>query len=163
MSLNDILQIEKERIKRERVVITTVYDRLKNRINNSVRVKSKECIYRIPEFIPGYPLINVEKTMEYLLNKLKKEGFIAGQMNQLDIYITWDPALIRQLGKQEQEQEKENNKTGHESKNTYSTYNKVVDRTSNKSIAQKILDKEYERSNEDFINTLISSKKDKKK
>ena len=51
MSLNDILQIERERVVRERVVLTTIYDRMKNRINNSVRVKSKECIYKIiPQF-----------------------------------------------------------------------------------------------------------------
>ena len=66
MSLNDILQIERERVRRERVVLTTVYERMKNRINNSVKVKAKECIYTIPEFIIGYPLINVIKTMDYL-------------------------------------------------------------------------------------------------
>src|SRR6185369_34076 len=97
MSLNDILQIERERVRRERVTLITVYDRMKNRINNSVKVKAKECVYTIPEFIVGYPLIDVPKTMNYLLTKLKKEGFIAIQLTLLDLYITWDPAKIRQL------------------------------------------------------------------
>ncbi len=77
MSLSDILQIERERVMRERVVLTSIYDRMKNRINNSVRIRAQESLYTIPEFIPGYPLVNVSRTMNYLLTKLRKEGFIA--------------------------------------------------------------------------------------
>ena len=95
MSLNDILQIEKERIQRERIVLTTVYDRMKNRINLSVRATSKECVYTIPDFIVGYPLIDIQKTMQYLLKKLKKEGFITIPLSTKQIYITWDPNELR--------------------------------------------------------------------
>jgi hypothetical protein len=142
MSLQDILDIERQRIKRERVVLTTVYDRMKNRINNSVRVKSKECVYTIPGIIPGYPLVDIPKTMEYLLHKLITEGFIAFQLNDTDLYITWDPYKIRQL---------DEIKKNHEKKE------KVVE-TKNK----PIMDKEFERSNDDFLNYMIMARKDSK-
>lgn len=147
MSLNDILQIERERVNRERVVLTTVYDRMKNRINNSVKVKAKECIYKIPEFIPGYPLIDTYKTMNYLLNKLKKEGFIVIQLTLLDLYITWDPAKIRQLDQISFKKEDKIDKQFWNSGNL------------NHSQKKNLNEKEFERANEDFINTLVVSKK----
>jgi hypothetical protein len=163
MSLNEILQIERERVLRERVVLTTVYDRMKNRINNSVRVKAKECIYTIPEFIPGYPLINVPKTMNYLLTKLRKEGFIAIQLTMLDLYITWDPVKIRQLNEQVKPIEPKRQEP------IYSTITKGKmlwdpneDGKKRTSVEKRLVEKEFERANEDFINSLIISKKSEK-
>jgi hypothetical protein len=146
MSLNDILQIERERVRRERVVLTTVYERMQNRINNSVKVKAKECVYTIPEFIPGYPLINVYKTMEYLLNKLKKEGFIVIQLTMLDLYITWDPIKIKELDKQLKEIEPKKQESS----------------LQNISSRRKVVEKQFERSRDDFVTTLITSKRNEK-
>lgn len=147
MSLNDILQIERERINRERVVITTIYDRMKNRVNNSVKVKAKECVYTIPEFIPGYPLVDVHKTMTYLLNKLVKEGFIAVQLTPLDIYITWDPEKIKKLNKHVKIE------------NTKMEYGINSNTGKNSVTERRLAEKEFERANENFITTLINAKK----
>jgi len=136
MSLNDILQIEKERVRRERVVLNTVYERMQNRINLAVRATSKECIYTIPEFIPGYPLINVEKTKNYLLAKLKKEGFIAFAYN-LQIYITWDPKDIKRLDEE-------------------------IKRQTRQTIDEKVFERKNINSQDDFIQSLIISKQNDK-
>ncbi len=141
MSLRDILLIERERVKREKIVLSTVYDRMQNRINNSVRVRSKECIYTVPEMIPGYPLVNIDKTMNYLLKKLQKEGFIAFPINKSNLYVTWDPEKIRQLHKQQQI-------------NEIKKKNPIVNKETN--------EKEFERANDDIINFLVSSKKSQK-
>lgn len=157
MSLNDILLIERERVRRERVVLTTVYERMKNRINNSVKIRAKECIYTIPEFIPGYPLINIVKTMEYLINKLKKEGFIVAQLSLLDLYITWDPVKIRQLDEQLKSIEPVKKQ---EPKNTYCSYNNIT--STNLNTNKRLVEKEFERANENFINSLVASKRNVK-
>lgn len=163
MSLSDILQIERERVRRERVTITTVYDRMKNKINNSVRVKSKECIYTIPEFIPGYPLIDVPKTMNYLLTKLKKEGFIVIPLTLLDLYITWDPIKIKQLDQQIKPIEPKKQEQLYSKVDKKPLWNPSDDdRRKQKSVEKQFAEKEFERANEDFINTLIISKKSSK-
>jgi hypothetical protein len=163
MSLNDILQIERERVRRERVTLITVYDRMKNRINNSVRVKAKECVYTIPEFIVGYPLIDVPKTMNYLLTKLKKEGFIAIQLTLLDLYITWDPEKIRQLDQQVKpiEPKKQQPLYSKIDKNKQ-LWNPSEEPGKRKSVDKQLMEKEFERANEDFINALVISKKGSK-
>lgn len=164
MSLNDILQIERERVRRERITLTTIYDRMKNRINNSVKVKSKECVYTIPEFIPGYPLIDVEKTMKYLINKLTREGFIAVKLTELVLYITWDPLKLRQLDEQtkainSEKQEPLYSKYDNQKQlwNPNSNYNH-----NGKTIEKQLVEKEFERATENFIDKLIISKKGSK-
>jgi hypothetical protein len=130
MSLNEILKIDRERVKREKVVLSTVFDRLKNKVNNVVRVGSKSCTYIIPEFIPGYPLVNVEKTMIYLNKKLKKEGFISFPINGNTIFVTWDPNEIRKL-------------------------DKIKDNVKQE---ETVKEKNYERENDNLIQSLINSK-----
>jgi len=131
MSLVEVLQIERERVRRERLVLDTVYERMGNRINCSVRAGSKTCIYTIPDMIPGYPLVNITKTMMFLLNKLKKEGFIALPLSEYHILITWDPNELRKLDSITKSHEKKLSQTD---------------------------DRKIERENEDFINSLIKSK-----
>ena len=131
MSLVDILQIERERARRERVVLHTIYERMQNRINNAVRAKARECVYTIPEFIPGYPLIDPYRTMSYLVKKLKKEGFIVVALSQLELYITWNPEELRKVAERLREHEQ-----------------------------KTVADKELERRSDDFINSLIVSKRD---
>ena len=142
MSLKDILQIERDRVTRDLVVLTTVYDRMKNRIISSVEARSKDCIYKIPEFIPGYPLINVTKTMTYLLDKLKAEGFIVVPLSRTELYITWDPDKIMELNKKVEW-------IVNDSKDT--SIKGVKD--------LKVVNKEIERVNEDFLSSLINTKK----
>ena len=136
MSLSDILQIERERVRRERVVLDTVYDRLNNRINNSVRANAKTCVYVIPEMIPGYPLVNLTKTMLFLLKKLKKEGFIAFPLSETHLFVTWDPKEIRKL-------------------DLLTRQHTVPSYTEQQKIA--------ERDNDDFITSLIRSKQEDNK
>jgi uncharacterized protein YlxP (DUF503 family) len=148
MSLEDILEIERSRVKRDRVLLTTIYDRMKNRINMTVKAKNKECIYTIPPFIIGYPPTDLDKTRKYLVKKLIREGFIAGVIDRENIYISWDPQKIRQL---------------HEltirdfdySDTDIGTGYSVTGLNTNK----KIVEKEIERVNDNFINQLVISKR----
>ena len=97
--LNQLLEIDRERVRREKVVLHTIWDRLVNRIKISMRAKSTACIFEIPEFIVGYPLPNIPKTMEYLLKKIQHEGLLGIQIDPLRIWIGWDPASLRELDK----------------------------------------------------------------
>lgn len=97
--LNQLLEIDQDRVRREKVVLRTIWDRLVNRIVISMKARSLACIFKIPEFIPGYPLTNVPKTREYLLHKIKKEGLYGVMINDLYIYVAWDPEAIRELAK----------------------------------------------------------------
>ena len=132
MSLKDILELEKSRLNREHATYKTVYERMKNRINFTVKTGEKICFYEIPDFIVGYPLINIEKTMIYLQNKLSKEGFVHIKIDERRLLITWNPKHLKELDKHIKEEEKK----------------KTLNYT----------EKLQERNEDDFIKMLISSK-----
>ena len=102
--LNQLLEIDQERVRREKVVLHTIWDRMTNRIKIAMRARSTACVFKIPEFMPGYPLTNIPKTMEYLLNKLRAEGLLGVQISPLEIYIAWDPEAIRELARRKRQQ-----------------------------------------------------------
>jgi len=95
MSLSSIIDIHKERKKKENEIFKTVYKRVEQNIIYNVSIGSKACIYTIPEAIWGYPLIDIPRTMEYLLYKLNKRDFICVQLDPRNIYITWNLDTIK--------------------------------------------------------------------
>ena len=48
------------------------------------------CFFKIPEYIPGYPLFNMTECVLYLLNILKDKGFLCRYADNYIIYITWN-------------------------------------------------------------------------
>lgn len=97
MSLVDVLMIEKAKARRERVIIQSVLERLRNRLKSTVRANERYCVFEIPVMIPGHPLVDIERTMAYLVKKLTREGFIVTRLSYDALVITWNVADIRRL------------------------------------------------------------------
>jgi hypothetical protein len=76
-----------------------IYDKIRARINNFASMDSVACYYEIPSYIFGYPLINVPRAMEYCLAKLNKNNFIAVQVSDNTIYISWELSAIEAQNK----------------------------------------------------------------
>ncbi len=101
MILREILEIERERVRKDKIVAKTVYERMKNIIIDSAKNKNIFCTYKIPEFIYGYPPIETEKIKKYLIKKLQDEGFVVRSVTKDEILIVWPPEVIRELDKNE--------------------------------------------------------------
>lgn len=97
MSLRELLDLDIERKNREDAMHKSIYERLSNRMNSASNLRHNECIYTVPEYIPGYPLVNIQSSMEYLLRTVVAEGFIAFQIDARNLYVSWDHAKIRKL------------------------------------------------------------------
>lgn len=48
------------------------------------------CIYVVPKFIIGTPLYDHEQLKLYIIQSLKKSGFIVKVINPESLYISWD-------------------------------------------------------------------------
>ena len=96
MSLSAIINMQEEKLRRENEIFKTIFKRVEETIIYNVGIGAKACIYTIPDFIWGYPLFDVSRTMAYLLYKLNKRGFIPIQIDPINIYITWDLNVIKQ-------------------------------------------------------------------
>lgn len=51
------------------------------------------CIYKLPNFMYGYPIYDSKKCMEYLLTKLSHNGFDVQYIDGNNIYISWRPKV----------------------------------------------------------------------
>lgn len=108
MSLRGLLDLDIERKKREDDMHSSIYARLSNRMNSASNLRHNECIYTIPDYIPGYPLVNIPSTMEYLLRTVVAEGFIAFQIDAQNLYVSWDHNKIRKLSQLKAQEEYNN-------------------------------------------------------
>ena len=51
------------------------------------------CIYKLPNFMYGYPIYNSHKCMEYLITKLSNNGFDIRMIDMSSIFISWRPTI----------------------------------------------------------------------
>ena len=49
------------------------------------------CIYKLPNFMYGYPIYNAHRCMEYLMTKLSNNGFEVRYIDANSLYISWRP------------------------------------------------------------------------
>lgn len=109
MNLEDIVKIQEERRDREKRLFEDLYMRASTKIKQYVTGGSQACIYTVPNFIFGYPLIDVPKATEFLLARLNHEGFIAFQVEKTadKIYISWELSELerRKMIKRKKEQQ----------------------------------------------------------
>jgi hypothetical protein len=108
MSLEQIVKIQEDRKRREMELYDKVYDRVKDRINNYAKHQSQACFWQVPNYVYGYPLLNVPKTMEYILANLNHEGFIAFQVDGYTdwIYISWELSAVKRKEMAERKRKK---------------------------------------------------------
>ena len=90
MSLPDILRIQEEKKQKEINLYKLIYERVHNKINRQAASNSVACLYQIPKIIYGFPLIDIPKTMEYIIKILTEKGFIAFPISHNTIYISWE-------------------------------------------------------------------------
>lgn len=96
MSLFDIIEIQQRKKNKEIDMFEKIYEDVKTKIQYYVTMNQLTCIFKIPSFIFGFPLVNISKTMEYILLRLTKEGFIAFkvQNKEDEVFISWEISSV---------------------------------------------------------------------
>jgi hypothetical protein len=70
------------------------------RIKRNAENEKLFCIYTVPRFIIGTPLYNHSQLKTYILNSLKKSGFVVKFINLETMYISWDLKDKKRVKKQ---------------------------------------------------------------
>lgn len=58
--------------------------------------KQLRCMFEVPEYIPGYPIFDLNSCIKYLLTTLKSNGFLVKYYFPKILYISWDFDEIRE-------------------------------------------------------------------
>lgn len=98
ISLNELYQIKKKK----EITKTLSYDRVielcHRRIRNIAAHGGLNTFYEIPGILIGLPLYNIYDCMNYVVDKLRKNGFLIQILpppHVCVIYISWDPNELK--------------------------------------------------------------------
>ena len=89
-SVNDIQKKAKEKEQNRNKIYYKISKKCFEKIKEMSSNDESYCFFKIPEYIPGYPLFNMTECVLYLLNILKEKGFICRYVDNYIIYITWN-------------------------------------------------------------------------
>jgi 7-keto-8-aminopelargonate synthetase-like enzyme len=79
----------------------SVYEKVLVKVHNKIKRASEnekyECIYDTPEYIIGLPLYNINNCMEFVIEKLKENGFDVEHIFPKTLKVSWYPAERKQI------------------------------------------------------------------
>jgi hypothetical protein len=73
--------------------------KIHNRIKFNSQLEKTYCSYKIPEFIIGLPLYNINQLKKYLITSLQKNGFGIMYIEPNYIFISWGDIDFKKLKK----------------------------------------------------------------
>jgi hypothetical protein len=74
----------------QREIYDIVLGKCHKRIELMTENLNLKCFFKIPSFVVGYPLYDLNKCIEHILESLKKNGFIVKYFFPNYLYISWD-------------------------------------------------------------------------
>ena len=87
----DLIKSQKKREELKYKTFLKIYDNIEKKIGLASSSDFYYIWYEVPEFIIGLPLYNLEDCKEYVINKIKENGFIVEEFDRNIILVTWFP------------------------------------------------------------------------
>ena len=85
----DLLKEQKERDKIKKKIYKKIYKKVEKKIIQTSKVNLSECWFQLPEFMINIPLYNLDDSKNYIMNKLKENGFKSESLSNNIIFISW--------------------------------------------------------------------------
>jgi len=99
--VEDVICIQKRKTERSEKVKQEIINIINNKIKNYANLGILEFIYKIPNFIFGYPPYNITLVTKCIYKQLKSDGFYVVKMNDEYLYISWDINKLHKKDKHE--------------------------------------------------------------
>ena len=85
----DLQKRQKLKNDEKKKIYIKILERIEKKIMLASSTDSYYCLYEIPSIILGLPIYSVEKCKEYVIKKLKKNGFKIKEIDDNKIFISW--------------------------------------------------------------------------
>ena len=89
-SVNEIHKKQKEKEKSRLKIYEIISSRCFKKIKETSNNEETYCFFRLPEYIPGYPIYNMTECIMYLIDLLHEKGFKARYCDKFMIFISWN-------------------------------------------------------------------------
>ena len=85
----DLVREQQEREHKRKKYFKKVYKLVEKRIVDSSKINLYQCYYDIPHFIINVPIYSIKECREYIVSKLKSNGFRVDITSETTIIISW--------------------------------------------------------------------------
>lgn len=98
INLNDLYSIQKKKSQNRTKCFDKMLELCHNRIKMVASHTGQNTFYEVPGFMIGYPLYNLDEALTYVIDALRKNGFLVQILPEPHIgvlYISWDPEELK--------------------------------------------------------------------
>lgn len=98
LNLNELYQLKKKKEAYKTTSFDKILELCHTRIRNIAKHGGLNTFYEIPGMLLGYPLYNIYDCMNYVVEKLRKNGLLIQILpppHVCVIYISWDPNELK--------------------------------------------------------------------
>lgn len=98
ININELYSIQKKKKQKRTICFDKILELCHNRIRTIAESNGLNTFYEIPGILAGYPLYNLEECLEYVVDALRKNGFLVQILpapHVAVIYISWDPEELK--------------------------------------------------------------------
>lgn len=92
INLNELYSIKEKKNKNRHICFNHILELCHRRIRTVSSYGGDNTFYEIPGMIVGYPLYNIKECMDYMVNALRKNGFLVQILpppHYYVIYLSW--------------------------------------------------------------------------
>lgn len=89
VTAEDLVREQQEREHKRKKYFKKVYKLVEKRIVESSKINLYQCYYDIPHFIINVPIYSINECREYIVSKLKSNGFKVNIISETTIIISW--------------------------------------------------------------------------
>ena len=89
LNINSLNNIRDQKQINKLAIYKKVLEKCHHRIITISKQGGSKCIYIIPEYMYGIPRYDIFGCADYIITKLKKNGFIVAYVNPNFLYIDW--------------------------------------------------------------------------
>ena len=99
LSAKEAFRKTQELVNRKEDTLMDVLRRCNTWIEKHVKRKHTSCVYKVPEFLLGVPLYNVNTCITFIQQRLTDQGFCVMYLFPRYLVISWDLPVIAALPK----------------------------------------------------------------
>lgn len=98
ISLHELYRMQKEKTNARIICFDRVLELCHRRIRTVASYGGQNTFFEVPGMMIGYPLYNIHECMDYVVDSLRKTGFLVQILpppNVCVLYVSWDPKELR--------------------------------------------------------------------
>ena len=98
INMNELYQLKKKKELIKNVSFDRIIELCHRRIKNIAAHGGLNTFYEIPGMLLGYPLYNIYECLDYVVDKLRKNGFLVQILpppHVCVVYVSWDPDELK--------------------------------------------------------------------